>query len=204
MNTGGRACARRLVTALILTAGLGLSQRATSAATPDDPPQVDVLENLGVYHVTARFVVSQPATIAYAVLTDYEQIPRFMPAVQTSKVLERGDGHVIVEQTSVVHVLMFSKRVQLLLDIQETHREIRFQDRCGTSFERYAGAWKIIEEDGGTAITYELVSKPTFAVPGSLLKRLFKRDARTMIEGLRAEMAARAARAAHGGVGRRR
>ena len=49
-----------------------------------------VREERGVYSVAARFHVPQPPRVALAVLTDYEQIPRFMPDVATSIVLERG------------------------------------------------------------------------------------------------------------------
>ena len=55
--------------------------------------------------------------VALAVLTDYEQIPRFLPDIKTSVVRERAPGRVVVEQEAVAHMLMFSKRVRLLLEI---------------------------------------------------------------------------------------
>ena len=44
-------------------------------------PSVTVREERGVYLVSARFHVSEPPAIALAVLTDDENIPRFLPDV---------------------------------------------------------------------------------------------------------------------------
>ena len=168
-----------------LAAGSVLS----AASAPE--PQVSVREESGVYTVSATFGVSQAPSAAVAVLTDYERIPRFMPEVRTSHVLERTDGRAVVEQEAVARFMMFSKSIHLVLEIQEQEGAIRFQDRCGRNFSRYDGSWTTAERDGYTAITYELSAKPSFDVPEFLLKSLLKRDASRMIERLQREIAAR-------------
>jgi ribosome-associated toxin RatA of RatAB toxin-antitoxin module len=193
-TTGGRARVRRWCTVLLLSIGLGLPQWTTSAASTDVPPQVDVREDEGVYRVTARFTVPESSSAVFAVLTDYEHIPRFIPDMRTSKVLDRAERHATVEQETVVHLLMFSKRIHLVLDVLEGPRTIRFRDLCGRSFERYEGAWTLADTDQGSAITYELVANPSFSVPKALLRRMFERDATQMIDRLRAEIAARVRR----------
>ena len=127
------------------------------------------------------------------VLTDYENIPRFMPAVKTSTVTERGDDYAVVEQEAVATFMLFSKRIHLVLDVQEHAGTIRFSDRCGKSFERYEGAWTVSDTGGRTTIGYRLTAKPSFDVPAFLLKRLLKRDALQMIGHLQTEIASRAA-----------
>jgi ribosome-associated toxin RatA of RatAB toxin-antitoxin module len=173
-------------------AGLMLVSAGLAAAVP--PPHLDVSVDArdGLYHVSATFSVPQPASAAFAVLTDYEQIPRFMPDVRKSQVLERREGGIVVEQEAVAHVMMFSKRVHLVLEIEEAPHVIRFHDRCGKSFERYEGAWTISGSEAHVQIAYTLTAKPTFDVPEFLLKRLLRRDAQTMIERLRGEIARRA------------
>ena len=52
-----------------------------------------------------------------------------MPDVRTSSVLERGDGRAVIEQEAVAHFMMFSKRVHLVLEVQEEAGSIRFRDR---------------------------------------------------------------------------
>lgn len=174
-------------------AGLVLVSMGVAAAVPPSPFDVAVDARDGLYHVSATFSVQQPASVAFAVLTDYEQIPRFMPDVHKSQVLARREGGTVVEQEAVAHVMMFSKRVHLVLEIEEAPHLIRFHDRCGQSFERYEGTWTISERDAQVQIGYALTAKPTFDVPEFLLKRLLKRDAQTMIERLRGEIARRAA-----------
>jgi len=184
--TGGHH-ARRFVTAglvlfTILTAMLPLS-------AADE--QVAVRESNGTYDVRATFVVSRPASVVTAVLTDYVRIPHYMPEVRTSQLLERQDDRALVEQEAVAKFLMFSKRVHLVLEVQEAPLTIEFRDQCGQSFERYEGAWAMAEARGETTITYRLTATPRFDVPNWLLSRLLKRDAVEMIRRLRAEIATR-------------
>jgi polyketide cyclase/dehydrase/lipid transport protein len=188
ITAGGRTCVRRLVfcAALILHAGWALA----ATAVPADP-KVTVEESAGVYQVLATFNVPEPQAIALAVLTDYDHIAEFMPDVRTSRILERSAAGLVVEQEAVAHVLMFSKKIHLVLDIREGPGRIQFTDRCGKSFSRYEGGWTLSSKGGVTSIEYRLLAQPTFDVPEFLLKSLLKRDSTRMIERLRAEFAAR-------------
>lgn len=188
---GGRNGARRFLSALVVIA-LTAAPGATGGSPSGAPaPVVNVREHEGVYSVSAEFCVSQSSTAALAVLTDYEQIPRFMPGVTTSIVRERSAERVVVEQQAESRMMMFSKRVYLLLEVSEEANVLRFRDSAGRSFSLYEGAWRLSEGDGQTAIRYELRAKPKFDVPGFLLKRLLARDAKMMIERLRREIAIR-------------
>jgi hypothetical protein len=186
--TGGRASARQsLVTTMAIALWIVPVRGASSQPAP-----VTVREDGGVYRVAAAFATSQPAAIARAVLTDYEQIPRYMPDVRTSRILARTEDRVVVEQEAVARVFLFSKQVHLVLEVEEGPAAIRFRDRSGRSFTRYEGAWTLREKDGRAIVTYELTAKPAFDVPEFLLTRLLKRDADRMIERLQAEITARA------------
>jgi ribosome-associated toxin RatA of RatAB toxin-antitoxin module len=194
MGAAGRIGASRLVVVAALVCGAALleaSDAPTAGAT------VDVTERAGVYRVAASFSVDQPRQLALATLTDYEAIPRFMPEVRTSRVVERRGDRMIVEQEAVARFMLFSKRVHLVLDVQQEPARIRFSDRCGESFSRYDGTWTLTERAATTQITYELEAQPSFDVPAFLLRRLLKRDASQMIERLRTEMASRARVDAH-------
>jgi carbon monoxide dehydrogenase subunit G len=191
-TTGGRPRVRRsfVVTALLL------ASTTIGSAAGTQPVPVSVRGDRGVYHVAATFATPQPMAVAHAVLTDYERIPRFMPDVRSSRVLERGTDRAVVEQEAVARVLFFSRQVRLVLEVQEAPASIRFRDRCGQSFIRYEGQWTLREQDGHALIGYELLAEPGFDVPAFILSRLLARDARRMIERLQAEIAARAAASA--------
>jgi ribosome-associated toxin RatA of RatAB toxin-antitoxin module len=188
--TGGRVSARQLsITLMMLPLALGTIRGAEAQSAP-----VAVRVEDGVYHVSTSFVTTQPVAIAHAVLTDYEQIPRFMPDVRTSRIVERSEGRVIVEQEAVARVLLFSKRISLVLEIEDQPAVIRFRDRSGRSFTRYEGHWTLRDEDGRAVVGYELTAQPAFEVPEFLLTRLLRRDADRMIERLQVEITARAVR----------
>lgn len=175
-----------LATASLLIALSGAMAQAGPA------PTVTVRDERGRYTVSARFHVAKPPAVALAVLTDYENIPRFLPDVTSSVVRERSDTRVVVEQEAVSRMMMFSKKVHLVLEILQDAGEIRFRDRCGRSFETYEGAWRVVANGAGSDVTYELTAKPSFDVPEFLLKRLLKRDAIRTIERLTIEIGSRA------------
>src|SRR5262249_54903613 len=158
--TGGHHARRFVVAGLVLITMLAASSRAFAAGD-----QVAVRAKDGTYEVRATFVVSRAASVVTAVLTDYVQIPHYMPEVRTSKLLERQNDRAVVEQEAVAKFLMFSKRIHLVLEVQEAPMTIEFRDRCGQSFERYEGAWAMAEARGETKITYRLTATPRFDVP---------------------------------------
>jgi hypothetical protein len=187
-TAGRRTSAGRVACAACLIIAAALP----SAAQSLDPAPV-VREDHGVYSVTARFSVVGSTAIALATLTDYGNIPRFMPAVTSSTVVEHGESYAIVEQEAAPAFLWFSKRIHLRLEIKQQAGTIAFTDRCGRSFDRYEGTWTVTEDGRRATVEYRLVAKPAFDVPAFMLKRLLKRDAVQMIGQLQAEIAARAA-----------
>ena len=190
VRNGGRSGGRRFAAVVALVV---LAWAAVPAATvPADDPVVTVDEVDGTYTVAAAFEVYQTPSFAHAALTDYAHIPRFMPEVQSSQVVERDGDRAVIAQEIVARFMLFSKRLHLLLEVREESGAIRFRDRGGRSFARYEGMWTIAEHGGGTRLTYELTAQPRFDVPAGLLKRLFRRDATQMIARLTAEIAARA------------
>lgn len=179
---------------LFLCAVLVAMAAAGPLAAPAAAPAIAVSEAGGVYRVTASFAVAQPAAIVVGVLTDFERIPEFMPDVRSSNVLERSAAGTIVEQSAVARFMMFSKRVHLVLEVTEEDGTIKFRDRCGKSFASYEGAWVVSEQDTLTVVDYQLTARPSFDVPGFVLKRLLKRDAGQLIDRLTVEIARRADR----------
>ena len=177
-----------MATRLIAVAMMG----AFTLADPASVRRVEVTETAGVYHVTAGFTVEASADAVMAVLTDYERIPQYMPDIEISRVIERTPGGMMVEQQAVSKFMLFSKRVHLLLDVRQDEGTIRFSDHCGKSFSAYTGSWMVTQHDSLTMVDYQLSAKPTFEVPGFVLKRLLKQDSALLIERIKAEITGRA------------
>ena len=72
------------MTARVFVTGAALLMTALANAAAPGAPVISVHEADGEYHVAARFTVQESAGVARDVLTDYANIPRFMPDVQTS------------------------------------------------------------------------------------------------------------------------
>jgi carbon monoxide dehydrogenase subunit G len=159
-------------------------------ADPQDVPRVEVVETGGLYTVTASFAVPATAGTVMAVLSDYARIPKYMPDVQVSRVIERTADGAVVEQEAVTRFMLFSKRIYLLLDVREEASALRFSDQGRRSFATYHGAWVLTESDSLTVVDYQLSAKPSFEVPGFVLKRLLKRDAAQLIDRIKVEIAA--------------
>jgi ribosome-associated toxin RatA of RatAB toxin-antitoxin module len=174
----------RLAAIIVLAGGMTLTHAA-------DFSRVDVTETGGVYSVAAAFAVKESPAQVMAVLTDFERIPSYVPGMEISRVVERTAAGMVVEQQAVSKFMMFSKRVHLMLDVRTQDAAIRFRDRCGRSFAEYEGSWLISQHDSLTVVDYHLSARPSFEVPGFVLKRLFKRDAGLLIDRIKAEIAAR-------------
>lgn len=183
--------APRLLRVLAVAALLASPALAAASERAGDVP-VTVTRAHGAYVVQAQFSVSRPAAEVIAVLTDYEGIPRFLPDIRRSVVRSRDGSRTTVEQEAVSTVMMFSRRVHLLLEIDETSDALVFRDTSGRSFERYEGAWRVSPSGEATLVRYELQAKPAFSVPAFVLMRLFRRDARETIARIAAEIARRA------------
>lgn len=185
-----RAC-RFFIAAAVTLCASALSAQATTGSDPLAPTALSVREEDGAYLVRAQFDVPQAAHIVRAVLTDYEQIPRFMPDVRSSVVVERTAVRLMVEQEAVSKFGLFSKTVYLLLEVTEDANTVRFIDRSARSFSVYEGSWTLLPAGSGTILTYDLTARPDFAVPDFIIKRLLKRNAIEMIARVRGEITAR-------------
>lgn len=181
----GRQHARRLFLFAAVIAVIGIAGSA-AAQSP-----VSVTEADGTYHVSATFSVPQAPEAVIAVLTDFERIPKYVPDMKTSTVRGRTDTATVVEQEAVAKFMMFTKRVHLVLHVSEDAGTITFRDECGKSFAIYEGSWVVKPDSIGSTVTYRLAAKPTFDVPGFVLKRLLKRDASELIDRIKAEINSR-------------
>ncbi len=181
-----------MTTRSLITSVAALTVTLAATAAAGQPPVTSVREAGGEYTVSATFTVAGSARIARDVLTDYANIPRFMPDVRSSVVVERRHGSARVAQEAVPQFMWFSKQISLLLDVEEGTDVIRFRDTGNKSFSRYDGSWTIAVCGDRTQLTYQLTARPLFSVPGFVLKKLLKRDAATMIQRLEAEIGARA------------
>jgi carbon monoxide dehydrogenase subunit G len=156
------------------------------------------------YLVDAAFDVDAPATIAWEVLTDYEGIGRFVSSIRQSTIKQRSGGRVLLEQHGVGRAWIVSLPMHVVLEVREhDQRLLAFRDLCGKSFTTYEGAWEITTIGSMTRVTYRLKADPGGRQPAMLARSAIGSSVRKLLDEVRLEMLARAARSADLQVGQR-
>src|SRR5438132_22922 len=92
------------------------------------------------FEVDGRFRVAAPPEVVWAVLTDYEAIPKFVSSMHESRIRERSADRLVVEQVAVARLFLFKRQLRTTLEVREAPPGlIRFEDIQHQDFERYQG-----------------------------------------------------------------
>lgn len=187
----------RTLRAAAAAAALGLSAATRLAADPvPAPARLDatpltvsvVSQKGGAYRIEGSFQVAAPAPLAWAVLTDYDNLPSFVSSMKSSTVARDGTGRLLVTQAAVGRVGPFSRTLNVVLDVTEAApARIAFRDVCGESFHSYAGSWTIDAERSGVRVTYVLEAWP-LSSPPLFARSILAANARGLLDQVRLEM----------------
>ena len=143
--------------------------------------------------VESRCRVSAPLSTVWAVLTDYDRIDDFVSSIRESRTKERNQSHALVEQVAVGRLLIFSRRLHVLLDVHEEENVgIHFEDKLGRDFLVYKGSWQLVPHGDQIEITYRLTARPNFRVPDLVARGVFRRAASGLMGEVEAEILRRA------------
>lgn len=173
-----------------LAAALLLSAAAAQA------PTLELSREGHVFRVQAGFEASALPATAWAVLTDYDGMTRFVTSLKKSRVAGREDGAVLLEQEGVVRVAMFWRRIPVRLKVFETPPErIDFVSIDDSTFENYEGSWTVAASSAGCLVSYQLFAemKPSL-VPRSLARRILEKSITAQLGQVQAEMERRSGR----------
>jgi carbon monoxide dehydrogenase subunit G len=158
-----------------------------AVSTVASAPSVSVTSTSGAYHIEGTFAVGAPATVAWAVLTDYDRVPSFVSSMRSSTA-QRETGRLLVTQEAVGRAGPFSRTIHVVLEVTEQAPErIAFRDVCGGSFHSYAGSWTIEPDGVGVRVTYILDAQPRSSPP-LFAKSIMASNARGLLEQVRGEI----------------
>lgn len=131
----------------------------------------------------------------WAVLTDYDNLSRFIPNLQTSRLLWRRAEVVGLEQEGAQTFmgLRFKARVNLELTEHVAERRLSFVMTKG-DFRRFEGAWQIGRDSAGTTLLYELIVQGCVGMPIGLIEQRLQEDLAANLRAVQAEAQRRAAR----------
>jgi hypothetical protein len=153
------------------------------------------LEDLGhgTYRLEGHLKVVGSAYDVWKVLTDYENISKFVSSLRKSTVKESTTDRLLLEQEALGKEFIFSKRIRVLLQITEIpYKRIIFEDISHVDFGFYEGSWEIHPGTSGLDVVYRLNCKRLFTVPNVLAKDALKKSAEDLLSEVRAEIIRRA------------
>jgi ribosome-associated toxin RatA of RatAB toxin-antitoxin module len=157
----------------------------------DEDPTLSFYEGFGHYKLEGSFFIDADAKAIWEVLTDYENIPRFVGSMKVSHVETRFGDNLVLHQEPEGGFLFFTKRLHLTLKVHETPgKSIVFQDTSHQDFTFYQGSWQIkpAEDGKGFEVIYDLDAQQNFDAPAFLAGDAVSGGARDLLKKIREEI----------------
>ncbi|MBI4348311.1 MAG: SRPBCC family protein [Elusimicrobia bacterium] len=176
-----------MLNALALSLALAQARAADVTVAPERGPD-------GASRVEAEFSVAVPPAVAWEVLTDYNELPRFITSLRESRVVRRWAGGCLVRQAARLEWWMLRRTVSVTLRVSERPKEeLSFEDAAKGDVARYAGSWRLFAGQESVRVRYRLEVRPKDWVPGFVARQAVAAQARQALEEVRREMIRRAA-----------
>lgn len=182
----------RLYIAAVLFLGLsGVSP--VSVAEPN--LRVNADSDWGVVTIKADMLVPVDAKTAWQVLTDYNNLARFVPEMESSRVISKPGQPMRVEQQGKSGILSFLVPEHIVLQMDEKPVEqIRFRAIAG-SVSSMRGEWRIVGTGSPVRVLYTARIIPLLPLPPLLGTSMIEYDVESKLSAVRHEMARRASAA---------
>ena len=142
--------------------------------------------------IEGRVLLVAPIAVAWAVLTDYERLPSFIPGMLASRVVSRDGDTLVLEQAGEFGALLFSMPVEARLAVVETrYRSIASRGLSG-SFRSMQGRYDLREVGGAIEFRYSGTIVPDTWLPAFLGDGLVAAHVELQFRALVSEIARRA------------
>ncbi len=164
-------CAALAAAALAtLTALAGLC--ASAADEPPSPVTVGVEHKGDVYIVVASFIAPVVPADAWAVLTDFDNMASFMPTLTSSRVLQRAEGRVLVQQRGRMELGTFKMPFESDRMIEMSPPDVIHSRQVRGNMQRVDSTTAFVAVPGGTRIDYRVEMVPKLWMPESVAQPL--------------------------------
>lgn len=117
--------------------------------------------------VRASAFIAAPAPLAWAVLADYERLPRFIPGITRSSVRKREADRALVEQTGEARFLLFSFPIEVTLEVVESPMRWISSRAVAGNVRMMIGRYDLYPDPGrgGVLLRYYGLIEPDFDLP---------------------------------------
>jgi carbon monoxide dehydrogenase subunit G len=141
-----------------------LTLQIAVAAGADDL-SVDVDRNGRTFAVQAAATVTAPAAVVWEVLTDYDNLARFIPGLSVSSVNRRSGNRVQLEQKGEARFFVFSYPIEVVLEVVESPSNSIRSSAVGGNLRRMNGRYDLKNTRGGILLRYTGELEPDFGLP---------------------------------------
>jgi len=126
---------------------------------------VDVDHNGASFDVRAVATVFAPISTVWEVLTDYDNLARFIPGLSRSAVQARSANRVVVEQKGEARFLVFSYPIEVRLEVIESPTDSITSRAIEGNLKRLRGRYELRRAGGGIQLRYTGEFEPDFGLP---------------------------------------
>jgi ribosome-associated toxin RatA of RatAB toxin-antitoxin module len=126
------------------------------------------------YVVRASAEMGVPSEIAWEVITDYDNLEKFIPDMSDSHVVIREGNRVVVAQTGKARFLFFSRSIQVSLEVEETPFTRVTSRAIAGDFKEMEGSYVLEKQTSGVVLRYDGRLVPDFFVPPLIGTRMVK------------------------------
>lgn len=145
------------------------------------------------FAVRAGATVAAPLSLVWEVLTDYENLPRFIPGIAKSGVRVRKGNRALLEQRGEARFLVFSFPVQVELDVRENPQTSIVSRAVGGNLRRLNGRYDLHVDAGNVSLRYTGEIEPDFGLPAVINSFVVRSMVEAQFSALVAEIERRAA-----------
>ena len=164
---------------------LALDKEDASVTIGEKQIQVTLLKEVNdVVVIYAECVVPSELDHVWSILTDYENLKNMVPAVKESRIIEKNDNEIIVEQKGRSGFFIFRKNFSITYQVIEKNNNlIEFRAVKG-DFQKFDGSWKIAPHKKGVLVHHVLEVKPNFYTPLWVMRLITKKMIMQSVENI--------------------
>jgi ribosome-associated toxin RatA of RatAB toxin-antitoxin module len=131
----------------------------------------------GVRRLAVQLRTPIPVDVLWQVLTDYEQLERFIPNLASSELIYREGSVVRLQQVGSQQLLGLRFSAQVLLELLEHQDQgiLNFKMLRG-DFRRFEGSWCVKPLTKGSSLLYELTVQGCLGMPIPLIEERLRDD----------------------------
>lgn len=150
---------------------------------------------MGMRRLAVQLRLAVDSQWLWTVLTDYDNLHRFIPNLASSRQIWRRSNRVAVEQVGTQQFcgLRFSARVTLELEEDRSAGRLSFRMLDG-DFRCFQGAWVVGSDATSSWLLYDLTVQGKPGMPLGLIEQRLQEDLANNVRGVQQEAQLRASR----------